>query len=44
VHVTDALEAAVTVHGDLANITLLTLVMAGGKSVPVMTSCLLAAL
>jgi hypothetical protein len=43
VQVREVFEAAVTVQGDLANMTLLTLAIVGGKSVPVRTSCLLLA-
>jgi hypothetical protein len=40
VQVNEVLSAAETIHGDLANITLLTLPTVGGRSVPVMTSYL----
>jgi hypothetical protein len=40
VQVKEVLSAAETIHGDLANMTLLMLATVGGKSVPVMTSYL----
>jgi hypothetical protein len=43
VQVREVLEADETMQGDLANMTLLTLATVGGRSVPVITSCLVEA-